>query len=134
MRVTENTLKTYIERWDDPGGPYPNGAASCALPSYDFVADVTGYLTVHITTVELQAWGDESSGKADILDYIYTSSRELNGELPSGVTSVKLWHLDKVTAATDGWLVQLSVHEFESSEVEYDDEPDYDPAEWGDSD
>jgi hypothetical protein len=70
MKIIVNTLKAGIETWDDPGD-YPSGAGSWPLPSYDYVAEISGHLIVQVD-------------KKDLIDLIYSDSAieaEINAEV-----------------------------------------------------
>lgn len=129
MTILENTLESVIETdtWDDPGD-YPSGAGGGPLPdyTYQFASDVTGTLVVLVTDKELQDWKGEPSGPEDFLEYIQESD-ELVKSLPYGVNKVKRWRLDSIQTDPGTYTATLSVFEFESEEMEYDGQSDYEP-------
>lgn len=102
MKELSNTLKPYIERWDDPGD-YPNNVASGPLPSYDFVSEVEGEVTIEIEDVDFFTLIDET----------------FDPELPHGI-KVRKWEIIKA----EGRKLTFAVKEFEANRVERD-YPDY---------
>lgn len=106
MKTISDTLEAVIERWDDPGGPYPCGAGSAPLPSYDYVAEIEGEVVVEIEASDFLT-GDT------VIEY----------DLPHGI-QVKAWKIEKV----EGAQFTLSVADFSFDHVEKPErewEPDY---------
>lgn len=84
--TVKSTLKPVMDRWEDPGD-YPSGAGSGPLPSYDYIAELSGDVRIELTeaeAVELRAAIDDDG----LDDWI--SARDI--ELPNGVLSVQWEH------------------------------------------
>lgn len=47
MKILKNTLRAKYERWTD-SGDYPSGAGSCPLPSYDYIEEIEGTITIQL--------------------------------------------------------------------------------------
>ena len=103
MKVISDTLKPYLETWDDPGD-YPSGAGSGPLPSYDYVAEVEGEVTIELEDEDLFSILNEG----------------FDPELPHKI-NVKKWEIIKA----EGRKLTFAVKEFESGEIELD-YPEYD--------
>ena len=102
MKVISDTLKPYIETWDDPGD-YPSGAGSGPLPSHDYVAEVEGEVTIELE--------DE-----DLCELI---SQTFEPDLEHSI-SVTKWEIVKLA----GRKLTFAVKEFNAGAVERP-EPDY---------
>ena len=129
MKTITSTLKLDVERWDDPGGPEPNGAGS-PVASYDFVAGVSGEVIVELTREEAEDIGEGLEAmlgekwRAAVADYIADNP----GEVDHGYDglSVSKWAVQGVTLDR----VTLSVEEFIAEppgppEREYDPDEEY---------
>lgn len=120
MKTLSNNLDIVLETWDDPGD-YPSNAGSGPLPSYQYVGEVTGTVTIELTDAELSDITDE--GGIHYAEFVSDLGTEFSKEEAPGYVTVKSWNLD----AAKGKVLTLSVKEFESGEVEDSWEPDYDP-------
>ena len=98
MEVIENTLDTEIDTWTD-SGDYPSGAGGYPLPSYQYVADIRGHLTVILTDAELAAWQGEPVQSRHLMETVaeHLADRkvELRDEYPASVTAVT-WVVDSI--------------------------------------
>jgi hypothetical protein len=123
VKTIKDELKLELDIWDDPGD-YPSGAGSGPLPSYTFVAGVSGKIVVELEdedTVELPIT------LATVQAYVDDNPEEVEHGV-SGLTVAK-WVVEKV----DGKRVELSVSDadgaFEaecpSDDDDYDCDEDY---------
>jgi hypothetical protein len=84
LMILMDTTKSVIERWEDPGD-YPNAVASGALPSYDYVAAISGEIRVEMGRNDYEEFLDNvecdvlSRWVVELLGYKY----------PTGVLSAK---------------------------------------------
>ena len=92
MRLLNESFEPIIERWDDPGD-YPSGAGSGPLPSYDYVAEVEGSVTIEL----------EDSDLCEILNQNYDP--ELSHDI-----RVTLWEVVKI----EGRKVTFGIREFDA--------------------
>ena len=110
MEVIENTLDTEIDTWTD-SGDYPSGAGGYPLPSYQYVADIRGHLTVILTDAELAAWQGEPVQSRHLMETVaeYLADRkvELRDEYPASVTAVT-WVVDSIRPNHWVWWWKLS--------------------------
>jgi len=102
MKIISDTLKPRIETWDDPGEPDVLGGC---LPSYQFVAEVTGEIVLELEGADFLLDGDGVGVETD---------------LPHEIEVTK-WNV----AIRDGKVV-LTVAEFEAGFVEQPEEGEED--------
>ncbi len=105
MKILDNNLDTCIETWEDPGD-YPSGAGGGPLPSYPFVADISGTVTVSVSDAELTAWAGcpvkSTMIRDTIAEYVAASGELLNAERPSLVAEIKSWTITSIHPS--GWV------------------------------
>jgi hypothetical protein len=98
MKIINDTLKPWIGKWDDPGEP---GVLGGCLPSYQYVAEVTGEIVLELEGADFLLDGDGVGVETD---------------LPHAIKVTK-WHV----AIRDGKVV-LTVAEFDAEFVEQPEE------------
>jgi hypothetical protein len=112
VKTISSTLKTHLERWDDPGD-YPSGAGGGPLASRWFVEGVYGNIVVELTSEERADIGDGlaialgSSYRTAAQDYLDDHCGEVKHEIP-GLT-VSKWDVEKA----ENYILTLAVVEFE---------------------
>jgi hypothetical protein len=112
MKTIGSTLKTHLERWDDPGD-YPSGAGGGPLASRWFVEGVYGNIVVELTSEERADIGDGlaialgSSYRTAAQDYLDDHPGEVHHDVP-GLT-VSKWGVEKA----ENYILTLSVEDFE---------------------
>jgi len=117
MKVLRNTLEVEIETWDDPGD-YPSGAGSGPLPSYNYVACVSGEIELELEAEDEVSFkeirGDEANEGRSISVTDYMIDYEgIETDLPHH-TRVTKWKVLKA----EGLRATFEVEEFEAGEVE----------------
>lgn len=131
MKLISGGLQPSIETWSDPGD-YPNSLASGPLPSYQYVEEIEGKLTVLVDDPETIQFLDSLLRNANNLTdgEVEESNPDLHeiidAEVPSGI-NVQRWIVSLTERTVDGSIYEFEVLEFEASDWE-PDEPDYDPG------
>ena len=123
MKNINNTLKTVIGTWEDPGD-YPSGAGSGPLPNQQFVEYVDGTVEVELSIYEWEAiydYADIDITLACTLErrieaWLKDNADKIDPDVPG--LKVQSWCLE----AQHGDRITLSVNEFEAGLPE----PDYD--------
>jgi len=112
MLISSN-LRANFDRWDDPGG-YPNTVAGNALPSFDYVAGITGDLLIFIpspfprkkrvlTAHEIQ---ERNPLLSEVLSEVWPLVQE------TGFTEVEQWLIEPIEKWRGGIVFKFSVESF----------------------
>lgn len=110
MKILKDTLEVGVETWDDPGS-YPNSLAYSPLPSYDYVEEIAGGITVLLEP------GDEGPD-ASITPGFYRSLEEYNYELFEYLRRIVPYGCDvnEWCVFREGDTLTITVSEFEASD------------------
>ena len=139
MKTLSNTLALEIETWDDPGD-YPSGAGAGPLPSYDYVAGVSGEIVVELSSADFEEMVEGGFLSKEVADAIVES----DGIPPEYYLEIKNFILDQVdfslnkvcitkwTATFKGLQAFLEVEDFDADSWEPEGEPEPEERDYDD--
>src|SRR6516162_10687083 len=131
MKTLSNTLSLEIEHWDDPGD-YPSGAGGGPLPSYDYVAGVSGEVVIELSSADFEEMIEGGFLSKEVADAIVESDgipSEYYLEIKDYVLEHVEYTLDRVhvtkwTATFKGLQAFLEVEDFDADSWEPEGEPE----------
>ena len=134
MKTLSNTLSLEIESWDDPGD-YPSGAGGGPLPSYDYIAGVSGEIVVELNSTDFEEMVEGGFLSKEVADAIVESNEipsEYYLEIKNFILEQVDFSLDKVcitkwAATFKGLQAFLEVEDFDADSWEPEGEPEYEP-------
>lgn len=130
VRLISGNLNPYMASWDDPGD-YPSNAGSGPLPSYSYVEDVEGSLSVLISDPNtIQILSASTGHLADnLIEDVNPDLHELlDQEVPSGI-NVQHWAFTMIKSTPNGNIYEFKVADFEDDG--YGPEDFNDEENWG---
>ena len=134
MKTLSNTLSLEAEHWDDPGD-YPSGAGAGPLPSYDYIAGVSGEIVVELSSADFEEMVEGGFLSKEVADAIVESDgipSEYYLEIKDYVLEHVEYTLDRVRVTK--WAVTfkglqafLEVEDFDADSWEPEWEPEREP-------